>query len=81
MTDMTGCEVLDRLKSDPITKDIPVIINTSKAIDDEELRHLTAGDSRDPIEGRGKRRQDALANVHDALSKAGFALAASASEP
>ena len=36
-------EALDRLKSDGRTKDIPVIMNTSADLDQEEFRRLSAG--------------------------------------
>lgn len=34
--EMSGFEVLERLKSDPATNDIPVVIMTSKALEEEE---------------------------------------------
>jgi signal transduction histidine kinase/CheY-like chemotaxis protein len=40
MPDMTGFEVLERLKSDDATKDIPIIINTAKTLTDDERRRL-----------------------------------------
>ena len=45
MPEMTGFEVLQRLKGDDVTKPIPVIINTSTTLDEEtrrELEHATA---------------------------------------
>ena len=42
---MTGFEILDRLKSDVETRNIPVIINTSKILDDERA---SASESRTP---------------------------------
>ncbi|MGE5621238.1 MAG: ATP-binding protein [archaeon] len=40
MPDLTGFEVLDKLKADSETKDIPVIINTSKDMDKTEIARL-----------------------------------------
>ncbi|HKZ04576.1 MAG TPA: ATP-binding protein [Methylomirabilota bacterium] len=40
MPEMSGFEVLDRLKQDPATMDIPVVILTSKALTEEERRRL-----------------------------------------
>lgn len=40
MPGMTGFEVLERLKADARTQDIPVIIVTSKRLDDEERKDL-----------------------------------------
>ena len=40
MPEMTGFEVLERLKGDDITKLIPVIINTSTTLEEEERRQL-----------------------------------------
>ena len=36
MSDMTGFEVLERLKSDDATKGIPVILNTSAILSEED---------------------------------------------
>lgn len=40
MPDSTGFEVLDRLKAEAATRDIPVIINTSKDMDPSEIARL-----------------------------------------
>jgi CheY-like chemotaxis protein/anti-sigma regulatory factor (Ser/Thr protein kinase) len=40
MPEMSGFEVLERLKSDLVTRDIPVIVITSKPLQDEERRLL-----------------------------------------
>jgi signal transduction histidine kinase/CheY-like chemotaxis protein len=40
MPEMSGFEVLNRLKQDPATMDIPVVVLTSKALTDEERRRL-----------------------------------------
>ena len=40
MPEMTGFEVMSRLKEDPATSDIPVIVLTSRTLSDEERRML-----------------------------------------
>jgi CheY-like chemotaxis protein len=40
MPEMSGFEVLDRLKEDPATMEIPVVVLTSKTLTDEERRRL-----------------------------------------
>jgi CheY-like chemotaxis protein len=40
MPGMSGAEVLDRLSGDPATRDIPVILNTSKVLSPEERTAL-----------------------------------------
>ena len=40
LPDMTGFQVLDRLKADDQTRDIPVIIHTSRILDAAEQRLL-----------------------------------------
>jgi len=40
MPELGGFEVLERLRADPLTAEIPVIISTSKSLDDEELAQL-----------------------------------------
>jgi CheY-like chemotaxis protein len=41
MPDMSGFEVLARLKEDPMTTDIPVVVLTSKSLSSEEQRMLS----------------------------------------
>ena len=40
MPGMDGFEVLDQLKRNPLTRDIPVIVITSKVIDEEDRERL-----------------------------------------
>ena len=40
MPEMSGFDVLARLKEDPVTMDIPVVVLTSKTLSDEERRRL-----------------------------------------
>ena len=68
---MTGFEILDRLKSDAGTQAIPVIINTSKALDEGERERLA--EKTVAILAKGSRsRADALSQVRDSLNKAGL---------
>jgi len=71
MPDMTGFEVLEQLKSHPATRDIPVIINTGKALEEEEHRHLN-GKTVEIIskENLMMSRQVAIAKIREALVKA-----------
>jgi CheY-like chemotaxis protein len=71
MPEMSGCELLHRMKSDPATSDIPVIISTSKVLDAEERRTL----ERDacaivPKEGSSREAQQSV--ILAALEKAGL---------
>ena len=67
---LDGREVLRRLKDDPATRDIPVVVVTSRALDDAERGELLALASgvlsKDAIS-----RERALAAVDDALRGAG----------
>jgi CheY-like chemotaxis protein len=40
MPDMTGIEVLSALRADTRTRDIPVVLNTAKALSDQERTEL-----------------------------------------
>lgn len=74
MPDLSGFEVLDRLKADERTAGIPVIIHTSKVLDEHERDLLSSATAIVSKEGRS---QD---SSHDrfaaAFSKAGFPLSA-----
>jgi CheY-like chemotaxis protein len=69
MPEMTGFEVMARLKEDPATTDIPVIVLTSKLLSDEERRrlapHAASIISKDALAGpeRPNLLRDALAAV------------------
>jgi len=46
MPEMGGFEMLERLRQDPQTAEIPVVISTSKVLDDQErqrIEQLSAG--------------------------------------
>ena len=72
MPHMNGFEVIELLKSDRATSNIPVIINTSKVLEEEEKRDLARKTvailSKDPS------REDAIARSREALLKAGLVL-------
>lgn len=72
MPHMNGFEVIELLKSDRATSNIPVIINTSKVLEEEEKRDLARRTvailSKDPL------REDAIARSREALLKAGLVL-------
>jgi CheY-like chemotaxis protein len=71
MPDMGGLDVLSQLKADPVTHDIPVVLNTAKALTPEE---------RDELDRRGVpvllkdrfSRADAAAEVRRLLVQAGI---------
>jgi signal transduction histidine kinase/response regulator RpfG family c-di-GMP phosphodiesterase len=45
LTDMTGFDVLTRLRDDPSTAAVPVVIITSQRLDDEDRRRLVAAET------------------------------------
>src|SRR5262249_31928647 len=72
MPDLAGDEVLRRLKADPATRDIPVIVVTSMAVNDAERRAL--GDlAADVLSKDTVSRERALAVVDAAIRMAGAA--------
>jgi CheY-like chemotaxis protein len=52
MPDMTGFEVLEELKSNPATREIPVIVHTSRTVGVSERERLTEQAS--AIVGKGE---------------------------
>ena len=68
--DMTGFEILERLKSNIETRSIPVIINTSTILDESYHKRLIA-DSAAILAKGNKSREEAIAEVRDSLMKAG----------
>jgi signal transduction histidine kinase/CheY-like chemotaxis protein len=68
MPGMSGFEVLERLKSDPATRAIPVIIYTSKELEEEERLRLSA-DAAAILFKRSTSRQMILARIKDILDK------------
>jgi signal transduction histidine kinase len=75
MPGMTAFEVLDELKSHAETRDIPVIIHTSKRLTAEERAHL-AKRAADVLNKQNLSRDVALGRIRDALTKAGIFQAA-----
>jgi CheY-like chemotaxis protein len=72
MPDLSGFEVLSRLKENPRTADIPVIIHTSKVLDSNERSLLSSAVA--VISKDSRSRELSLAHFADAFSKAGFSL-------
>jgi CheY-like chemotaxis protein len=72
MPDLSGFEVLHRLKENPRTADIPVIIHTSKVLNSQERSLLSSAVAVVPKESRS--RELSLAHFADAFSRAGFSL-------
>jgi signal transduction histidine kinase/CheY-like chemotaxis protein len=66
MPGRTGFEVLDELKADPITKDIPVVIHTSKNMTEADL-HRLAGRHLAVLPKSGLNRKGALLAIRQAL--------------
>ena len=66
--DMSGFDVLDQLKGDPATRDIPVIITTSQILDDEERNRL-AMEADAILSKQTLTREIAIARIRDALQK------------
>jgi signal transduction histidine kinase/CheY-like chemotaxis protein len=71
MPGLTGFEVLDRLKEDPVTADIPVIVVTSKMLDAADHRQL-ASRAAAILSKASKSRRAARAALRDALLRAGI---------
>ena len=72
MPDLSGFEVLSKLKENPRTANIPVIIHTSKVLDSHERMLLT--DAVAVISKESKSRELSLAHFAEAISKAGLSL-------
>lgn len=73
MPEMSGIEVLDQLKSDPATRHIPVIINTSKWLDEQERKYL-ANQTIAILSKESASQEVAFATLRDALILAGLIL-------
>jgi CheY-like chemotaxis protein len=71
MPDMTGFEILKQLKSDAETRNIPVIIHTSKILDEGERGQLAVAAEAILYKGN-KSREAAIAQVRESLARAGF---------
>jgi CheY-like chemotaxis protein len=64
----TAFEVLDELKGDLRTRRIPVIVNTSKTLDDDERRRLAEGTAA-ILSKQTLSREIAIARIREALEK------------
>jgi signal transduction histidine kinase/ActR/RegA family two-component response regulator len=71
MPGITGFDVLERLKSDPATRDIPVIIITSKSLEPSEVERLSAS-AVAILSKQVESREQAIARLREALTKAGI---------
>lgn len=78
MPDMSGFEVLETLKSDRQTRDIPVVIYTSQALESHERDRLQA--AVDIVPKEPKSRELWEARFAEALARAGLHLRANDSE-
>ena len=72
MPDLSGFEVLSRLKDDPRTTGIPVIIHTSRALDSRERSLLSSAVA--VISKESRSRELSLAHFGEAFAKAGLSL-------
>jgi signal transduction histidine kinase/CheY-like chemotaxis protein len=71
LEDMTAFDVLDELKADPRTRDIPVVIVTSHTLDTLDRERLAA--QTEAILSKDKlSRELAMSRIRDALRKAGL---------
>lgn len=70
LRDETALDVLDDLKADPRTRTIPVIINTSHQLQEEEKQRL-AGFTEAILSKESLSRELAINRIRDALSKVG----------
>ncbi len=71
MPDLSGLEVLEQLKANPTTKHIPVIINTSKQLEQEELDRLRNANAM-TILSKDLTHSVTRAMLGEALQKAGI---------
>jgi CheY-like chemotaxis protein len=70
MPDLSGFEVLAKLKENPRTVGIPVIIHTSKVLEDQERRMLDAAAA--IVSKESGSREQLLENLATAFHNAGF---------
>jgi signal transduction histidine kinase/CheY-like chemotaxis protein len=71
LQDMTAFDVLDELKADPRTRDLPVILQTSHELKDDERTRL-ARETAAILAKHTLSREVAITRIRDALSKAGL---------
>ena len=70
MPDLTGFEVLERLRAETVTRDVPVIIVTSKVLDDAERQRLDGLGA--AIVSKAAERDAAVAQLRSVLVGAGL---------
>jgi signal transduction histidine kinase/CheY-like chemotaxis protein len=70
MPDLSGFVVLDRLRREPTTRDVPVIVMTSKQLDDGERRRLAALGA--TIVSKGSERHVIVDRIRAVLADAGL---------
>ena len=68
LPDMTAFEVLDQLKLDPETRNIPVIVHTAKYLDEKERARLSS-DASDILFKQNLSREVAITRIREALAK------------
>ncbi len=68
LSDMTGLQVLDRLEADADCRDIPVVIHTSRSLDESE-RSLLSGRVAAVLDRSTLGRDDASTRLRDCLAK------------
>jgi signal transduction histidine kinase/CheY-like chemotaxis protein len=68
LPDMTAFDVLDELKADPLTRDIPIILHTSHQLKEEERERL-AKETSTILAKHTLSREVAIARIRDALHK------------
>ena len=79
MPGLSAFEVLDELKANPLTRNIPVIIHTSKVLQDEERRRLSV-ETAAILNKQSLSREVAIGRIREALQKAGVGGAVPASD-
>ncbi|NMO22604.1 response regulator [Pyxidicoccus fallax] len=71
LPDITAFDVLDELKADPRTRDIPVILHTSHELQEDERTRL-ARETAAILAKHTLSREVAITRIRDALAKAGL---------
>ena len=69
MPDLSGFEVLEQLRADPQTRDLAVIVFSSKDLDEDERRRL--GELSMAVMPKGQRPETTLTDIKIALERAG----------
>jgi CheY-like chemotaxis protein len=77
MPDLSGFEVLETLKGDPATREIPVVIYTSQSLDSEERARLQ--DAVDIVPKGASSREAAETRFAEAMMRAGLQIKLNAS--